>query len=244
VAEHKTTHTGEKPFQCDVCKKKFSRSCHLSDHKKIHARDEPYQCDICSIRFSHLTQLADHKRKHAEEKRYECDICHQIFTQSGAITRHKRTHSGAKPFKCNICDQSFARSSSLTRHQLTHTGERLYPCCVCPQRFSRSSHLARHINRKHSEKNPMNECHEPGKSVSHNEQRSTGDCYRCDLCNKQFVDFKHLIQHKTKDHGMTKESPKISIDELTDIPCVCSLCGVSFDAPQQLEQHLNTHGVE
>ena len=243
VAEHKRTHTNERPYECDVCQKKFTRSCHLFDHKKIHNEEKPHQCDICSTRFSLLTHLADHKSKHTEDKRYECDICHQIFTQSGAITRHKRTHSGVKPYKCHICEQTFARSSSLTRHHLTHTKEKRFQCHVCKQCFSRSSHLARHTKRKHSEKTPK-ECGDYQlleKSVT--QGISSGDYYQCDLCNEQLTDFKHFIQHKTRDHGIAVKGDTFCTDELTDVMCVCSLCGISFDIPQQLEQHMNTHGM-
>ena len=248
LAEHKTTHSGEKSYECNVCNKKFSRSGHLVDHKRIHNRENPHECDICNKRFSLLTHLADHKSKHAEDKRHECDVCHQIFTQSGAVARHKRSHTGDKPFECDVCHQTFARSNSLRRHKITHTGDKPHQCDICKERFSRSSHLARHVKRKHSEKNPKKCDDIQSQMESTIQERSTGDHYECDICNQQLPDFKSFVQHKVKDHGISDQN-HICTDELqlktelTDIQCVCSLCGISFDIPQQLEHHMNTHGM-
>lgn len=36
LSRHKRSHSGLKPYQCQVCEKKFARSDHLSKHMKIH----------------------------------------------------------------------------------------------------------------------------------------------------------------------------------------------------------------
>ncbi|XP_034411484.1 zinc finger and BTB domain-containing protein 41 isoform X2 [Cyclopterus lumpus] len=219
---HTRVHTGEKPFQCDVCLQRYSTKSNLTVHKKKHASDAPFQkkehkCPFCNKLHASKKTLAKHVRRfhpdHIQEfltkrKRksegWKCAICLKTFTRRPHLQEHMILHTQDRPFKCSFCDEYFkSRFARLKHQEKYHLGP--FPCEICGRQFNDTGNRKRHI-----------ECTHGGKRK-----------WTCFVCGKSVRERTTLREHLRIHSG--------------EKPHLCSICGQSFRHGSSYRLHLRVH---
>ena len=111
-------------FECGSCKKLFSTPHGLEVHvRRSHSGDRPYACDICSKTFGHAVSLSQHRAVHTQEKSFTCKQCGKSFKRSSTLSTHLLIHSDTRPYPCQYCGKRFHQKSDMKKHTYIHTGK-------------------------------------------------------------------------------------------------------------------------
>ncbi|XP_053325785.1 zinc finger and BTB domain-containing protein 41 [Spea bombifrons] len=250
---HTRVHTGEKPFECDICQQRYSTKSNLTVHRKRHASEtvihsKEHKCPFCSKLHASRKTLVKHVRRFHPEKAQEflaikkiknegwkCDICNKSFTRRPHLEEHMILHTQDKPFKCTYCDEKFkSRFKRLKHQEKFHLGP--FPCDICGRQFNDSGNLKRHIDYTHGGKRKWT-CFICGKSVrerttlkEHLRIHSGEKPHLCSICGQNFRHGSSYRLHLRVHHD--------------DKRYECDECGKTFIRHDHLTKHKKIHSGE
>lgn len=116
---HEESECGTKPrFECTKCGK-FVMSKHvLKNHMLTHTGERKFECVICKQRFYEKFRLQAHiKSRHTHERPFKCSHCDKRFVSKASLSFHTLVHTGIKRHVCGGCGQKFPTNSALHKHR-------------------------------------------------------------------------------------------------------------------------------
>uniref|UniRef100_A0A8C6LRV2 C2H2-type domain-containing protein n=1 Tax=Nothobranchius furzeri TaxID=105023 RepID=A0A8C6LRV2_NOTFU len=114
--QHMRSHSGQKPFACELCGQRFGEKAYLTRHMNVHTEHKPFACGHCGIRFSRKEYLTRHMSVHTGHKPFVCGHCGKRFYKKAHLKTHVSIHTGQKPFACELCGKRFCQKSNLNKH--------------------------------------------------------------------------------------------------------------------------------
>lgn len=108
-------------FVCVECDKKFNKACYLTQHNKnTHSGEKPFKCTRCGKRYKDQNLFQIHVSKHGDDKPHKCSKCKKMFNHKTDLRRHMFCHAGIKPHYCETCHKGFIRKDHMLKHVETH----------------------------------------------------------------------------------------------------------------------------
>ncbi|EDW53461.1 GM12190 [Drosophila sechellia] len=92
--KHKMIHDSEtKRLECQVCGFKTRTKAHLERHMRSHTGDKPFACPVCNKRFSQMYNMKAHLREHESpgtnrHRRFHCSKCTHTFINEQNYEAH------------------------------------------------------------------------------------------------------------------------------------------------------------
>ncbi|XP_055539612.1 zinc finger protein ZFP2-like [Wyeomyia smithii] len=224
VHQVEQTINSNKPFECNICYRRYSTRKSLVSHKRM---IQQHQCQQCGEMFMKKLFLSLHEKschivRADDNKKKRCCGCSVEFSNKQALLEHAAnvhkntsdaqsdsTIDSSKLFECEICFKRFSSKLILNQHKRKIDVDKRYSCDICGRTFNRAHDKTTHQT-THSNEMP----------------------FSCHVCLRRFKNKLYLKNH-LKLHA-TSESRNFG----------CAECGKCFRTKDLLKTHLISHSNE
>nr|XP_026501159.1 zinc finger protein 726-like [Vanessa tameamea] len=209
MSSHLVTHSGERPFQCNLCPNTYTQYSSLQGHKEGAHQDYLVEitCHFCGKYVRGRRNVYRHLKSHTEQK-VSCTICKKVMNKMSYHTHMKR-HSGIKSYTCEKCASTFYTSAELCNHKrwVHNKKENFFKCDLCDYKCAKAYNVKQHQS-KHTDKNfPCTFCGRfylsADKLASHERSHYDEKKYSCPQCHLKFYNRDSVRKHMKLKHSLT-----------------------------------------
>ncbi|SPP77719.1 zinc finger protein 572 [Drosophila guanche] len=132
LKEHMMRHTGEQPFRCTRCYRKFIDQQKFNAHMESHKHQDKLEAEAVSL-------AAQHGGKKVVVKEFNCSFCNEDFTVVFDVGQVKRRYA------CDSCRDKYSNAEALRQHKQMVEEKREFSCERCGRKFVFEGFLQRHL---------------------------------------------------------------------------------------------------
>ncbi|XP_056285385.1 zinc finger protein 646 isoform X2 [Pseudoliparis swirei] len=233
-------------FPCKQCGAVCPSMPGLLEHMDAHLQEEEerkFKCDECGRGYRHAGSLANHKKTH-QVGSFQCNTCGKEYSNALALKSHLRSHTSQKKYSCDECGKAFRLASQLGTHARVHLSRRVkdesvgkvdveYPTREIESETETEYEYENDLSEQSAsvQISAGNSPADDEMEIVYNAQSETSDGaadrpFRCDLCDKSYIHYRSLTNHKkTHQVGMFE----------------CTVCFKQFNNMAALYSHQRTH---
>ncbi|XP_044068624.1 zinc finger and BTB domain-containing protein 40 isoform X2 [Siniperca chuatsi] len=169
--------------KCPTCNKVFTSAALLDKHKGTHTGTKPFSCDLCNKSYQQLSGLWYHNRtnhpdvfaNHTRQLKtlVQCDFCFKFFPSAASVAKHQAAEhqgSAASAVHCPYCPAVLGGEEEMQEHissQHISQSSEAFSCPLCSLVCTSQLELQEHLLSCHMEAQEEQEAGEEQASTSH-----------------------------------------------------------------------------